>query len=386
MFKVCIDPGHGGSDRSNRGPSCYVEADGVLAISKYLKEELESTGQFQAILTRDRDKTLTLTERGRIAARNKVDLFISQHTNAGPKGAGGTEVYYSVDIPGDRELAAKLSAAVAQVLGIQDRGAKTSESTRYPGEDYYTVIDKAQDGGVPHVLLIESAFHSNPDEERLLLQDENLRKIAQAQAKVICEFFGVQYSQQANVYIVQSGDTLWGIAQKFKTTVEEIVKLNSISNPSLIHPGQELIVGSIEVDKVQPAPQPENGDEKVRELQHILNMLHITDTNGKVLVEDGLYGPATTSAVKKFQGIAGIQVDGSAGPQTMGVIKQILAMPVTKRGSKGAVVRYIQFRVGVGIDGIFGPKTEAIVKKFQSANGLVADGIVGSKTWKELIG
>lgn len=335
MYKVCIDPGHGGSDRSNRGPNGYVEADGVLAISKYLKEELESTGQFQVILTRDRDKTLTLTERGRIAVRNKVDLFISQHTNAGPKGAGGTEVYYSVDIPEDRELAEKLSKAVADTLGIQDRGAKTRPGTKDPSEDYYTVIDVAQDGGVPHVLLIESAFHSNPDEERLLLQDENLRKIAQAQAKVICEFFGVDVDK-----------------------------------------------------KVQPAPQtqPEQRDEKVRELQHILNMFHITDNRGRILVEDGLYGPATTSAVKKFQSIAGIQVDGSAGPQTWNTINQILSRPITRKGSKGAVVRYIQFRVGVGIDGIFGPKTEQAVKKFQKSMGLADDGIVGPKTWKSLIG
>lgn len=385
MIRVLIDPGHGGKNRSNRGPTGYVEADGALKIALFLKAILEATGLFEVFLTRDCDKTVSLADRAKMAIKLKVDIFISQHTNAGPKGAGGTEVYYSVDIPGDRELAEKLSKAVSSVLGIKNRGAKTKPSTKDPREDYYTVIDVAQDGGVPHVFIIESAFHSNPDEEKLLLQDENLRKIAQAQAKVICEFFGVQYSQQTNVYIVQSGDTLWGIAQKFKTTVEEIVKLNSISNPSLIHPGQGLIVGSIEVDKVQPAPQPENRDEKVRELQHILNMLHIPDSNGKVLVEDGSYGPATRSAIRKFQQIVGIQVDGSAGPQTMGIIKQILARPVTKRGSKGAVVRYIQYRVGCSIDGLFGPVTEQAVKKFQSANGLVADGIVGPKTWLKLL-
>jgi N-acetylmuramoyl-L-alanine amidase len=216
MIKVCIDPGHGGQDRNNRGPSGYIEADGVLKISRFLKEELEASGQFTVILTRDGDATLSLTQRGRLAASNKVDLFISQHTNAGPATAGGTEVFYSVDLPGDREFAERLSMAVASVLGIKNRGAKVRESTTYRGEDYYTVIDTAQDGGVPHVLLIESAFHSNPEEEKLLLNDEVLRKIAKAQAEVIYDFFDITkgenpspVSSNINANAVVQGDWLY---------------------------------------------------------------------------------------------------------------------------------------------------------------------------------
>ncbi len=44
------------------------------------------------------------------------------------------------------------------------------------------------------------------------------------------------------IYVVQSGDTLWDLAKKFNTTVDDIVKLNDIENPDLIYPGQKLLI------------------------------------------------------------------------------------------------------------------------------------------------
>jgi N-acetylmuramoyl-L-alanine amidase len=213
MIKICIDPGHGGIDRANRGPKGYIEADGVLKISKYLKAELEKTGQFEVLLTRPIDATMSLTERGKMA--KGYDMFISQHTNAFNGKAGGTVVFYSVDLPQDKEIAEKLSKAISETLGISNRGAKIRESEKYPGEDYYTVIDTAQDIGCPHVFIIESAFHDNPAEEALLLKDENLQKIAQVQAKVICEFYGV---------------SLINYEEKYKTLVSDIKKLIEVYN------------------------------------------------------------------------------------------------------------------------------------------------------------
>ena len=43
-------------------------------------------------------------------------------------------------------------------------------------------------------------------------------------------------------YVVQSGDTLWDLAKKFNTTVDDIVELNDIENPDLIYPGQKLLI------------------------------------------------------------------------------------------------------------------------------------------------
>jgi hypothetical protein len=55
-----------------------------------------------------------------------------------------------------------------------------------------------------------------------------------------------------------------------------------------------------------------------------------------------------------------------------------------RKGDKSPAVRLLQQKLGLVVDGSFGPKTEAAVKKFQAANGLKADGVVGSKTWEKL--
>ena len=54
--------------------------------------------------------------------------------------------------------------------------------------------------------------------------------------------------------------------------------------------------------------------------------------------------------------------------------------------ASGVIIRYLQYRVGADPDGIYGPKTEAAIKKFQQQNGLTADGIVGAMSWQKLIG
>ena len=51
------------------------------------------------------------------------------------------------------------------------------------------------------------------------------------------------------------------------------------------------------------------------------------------------------------------------------------------KGYTGDDVKWLQSRLAIPADGIFGPATEAAVRAFQKANGLVADGIVGPKTW-----
>jgi len=57
-----------------------------------------------------------------------------------------------------------------------------------------------------------------------------------------------------------------------------------------------------------------------------------------------------------------------------------------KKGDKNEQVRQLQVKLGVDPVGVFGPKTEEAVKKYQAANGLVADGIVGDGTWNKIMG
>jgi N-acetylmuramoyl-L-alanine amidase len=107
MIKVCIDAGHGGTDRFNTGKAGYVEADGMLALSYHLKRELLQTGYFDVAMTRTRDEYMSLTERAQITAGSKCDVLLSQHSNAG--GGYGAEVFYSLRQPQNKDFAYKLS-------------------------------------------------------------------------------------------------------------------------------------------------------------------------------------------------------------------------------------------------------------------------------------
>jgi N-acetyl-anhydromuramyl-L-alanine amidase AmpD len=59
---------------------------------------------------------------------------------------------------------------------------------------------------------------------------------------------------------------------------------------------------------------------------------------------------------------------------------------ILKKGSQGSAVSKIQYKVGEHPDGIFGSGTEQNVKKWQEANGVDADGIIGPNTWKQMFG
>ena len=181
MKLIVIDPGHGGDDRANVGPTGFVEADGNLQKAFALRDKLITKyDNVIVVLTREGDVTRSLTERGRMGA--DADLFISIHSNAGGR---GSEVYYSVDIPDDEQFAADLSASYASAFNTIDRGAKVRESKKYPGEDYYTVIDQAQDNGAEHVLLTEDLFHSDQAEEAVLKSDWGVQTYADITSSLI---------------------------------------------------------------------------------------------------------------------------------------------------------------------------------------------------------
>jgi len=191
-IKITLDAGHGGKDRYNKGQNGYIEADGVLDITLKLRDKLLSTGAFDVHLTRDKDTTVGIRARGEMAAKNGSDMLISNHTNANDKKTRGTEVFRSVDLQ-DYGIAGIMSNAIAKALNIPNRGTKLRESKNYPGEDYYGIIDAAQDSGVKHILLIESAFHNNLKDEAILNQESKRDLIAETQCEVICDFYDVIY-------------------------------------------------------------------------------------------------------------------------------------------------------------------------------------------------
>ena len=122
-------------------------------------------------------------------------------------------------------------------------------------------------------------------------------------------------------------------------------------------------------------------NEGIRQLQSNLNLLHIDS-----LTTDGIQGALTTAAIKKFQTIMGLEVDGIVGPQTQNAINRILSRITIFPGDEDVAISYVQWRTDNPIiDSKYGPQTGKFIKKFQAIHGLKIDGIVGPKTWAFLL-
>ncbi len=174
--RIAIDPGHGGPDSGAVGPTRVREKDVNLAISTLLMRRLTAEGA-EVIMTRDRDTAVRpgAASRGaELAARVDVtmaanaDLFISVHNNAVGSGsaatAKGTECYYWT--PMSRLLALKLQDGLVKSLGTRDR---------FVGWQRFAVLRETD---CPRAL-VECAFVSNPQEEKLLADPQYQRRAAE---------------------------------------------------------------------------------------------------------------------------------------------------------------------------------------------------------------
>ena len=202
--KICLNAGHDGKYNRSPGVPEYYESDMNWKLHLMLKEELEKLG-FVVILTRpSQDTKMGLVERGRAA--KGCGFFLSEHSNA-----VGSQMNESVDRPvgiyfvdddcgeideTSRELAKLLSDTVAEVMGTNQKAEIYSRlaSTDLDGDglkndDYYSELWGAHQVGVPGVIL-EHSFHTCTRSAKWLLEDSNLRKLAEAEAEVLAEYFG----------------------------------------------------------------------------------------------------------------------------------------------------------------------------------------------------
>jgi N-acetylmuramoyl-L-alanine amidase len=181
--KVCIDPGHGGSDPGAVGPSGSTEKARVLSISLKLSNLLENSG-YEVSMTRDTDKDVAypgaslgeeLQARCNVANEFEADLFVSIHANAATSPtAHGTETFFHPSSEAGQELADAIHDEMTKI-GFTDRGTKTMT--------FYVLAHT----NMPAVL-VETAFISNKDEEAFLASGEGQDRTAQAIAKGIDQY------------------------------------------------------------------------------------------------------------------------------------------------------------------------------------------------------
>lgn len=110
---------------------------------------------------------------------------------------------------------------------------------------------------------------------------------------------------------------------------------------------------------------------------------------------DGYFGAGTDTKVRAFQRAHGLVPDGVVGARTWAAInartstatkaKEAAARPVLRKGAVSRHVRTVQAAVGARVDGVFGAQTDRAVRAYQKRHHLVADGIVGARTWAVIL-
>jgi N-acetylmuramoyl-L-alanine amidase len=167
-------------DTGATGPAGTKESVVNLSIALKAKALLEAEGA-HVIMTRSDETSKDnpdLTKRAQIANSSGADLFVAIHQNAtdSQPATGGTDVQYWFD--GSRVFATLVQKHLVAALGRSDRGVQKSSLYLVSHIDTMPAV------------LVECAFISNPDEERLLRADSFQQKAAQGIADAIIEYFG----------------------------------------------------------------------------------------------------------------------------------------------------------------------------------------------------
>jgi N-acetylmuramoyl-L-alanine amidase len=218
---VALDPGHGGVDPGAISPHGLYEKNITLAAGRELARQLDATGRYRAVLTRNSDVFIPLRERVTRARLHHAELFLSIHADALPDHElRGLSVYTLSDQASDRETAALAARenrddfAVGIKLSRQPRdiGAILLDLVRRQTNNRSLMLARTVVGELgrtvtllerPHrsagfvVLtapdipsaLVELGCLSNREEERLLPQSAYQKRLAQALLRAIDDYF-----------------------------------------------------------------------------------------------------------------------------------------------------------------------------------------------------
>jgi N-acetylmuramoyl-L-alanine amidase len=194
---VVIDPAHGGQDTGVKITEKVGEKDITLAIALALQKELAKEGNFEIVLTRDSDKTISFEDRRKDISKIKPDVFLSLHINAGfGKSATGFEIYYpgfkeitdqkkqAKDGPKDAKKYLNDSVRLAQII-------QKNLDTLFPrkGRGLREAETPILEGISIPAVVVEIGFATNPEEKKKLLSANSQSEIAKILAKSIKLFF-----------------------------------------------------------------------------------------------------------------------------------------------------------------------------------------------------
>jgi N-acetylmuramoyl-L-alanine amidase len=190
-YRVVVDAGHGGKDSGAIGVNGLQEKNVNLDIALKLKQILKGLG-YEAILTREDDRYLSLAERVDFANQQNADMFVSIHANSYRVASSkGTMVLYYDDAypqqdypasdamrlltPYSKQLAQNVLDSFLSTVGTVNQGL-------VPGSIYVNRM-----GTIPSIL-VETAFLSNSQDAAILADDNTRTQMAQGIAQGIAAF------------------------------------------------------------------------------------------------------------------------------------------------------------------------------------------------------
>lgn len=300
---IVIDPGHGGDDPGAVGKKGTYEKNVVLAIGQEIKKAVNKTPGYRAVLTRDGDYYVSFSKRLQIAKDLKASLFISVHADAAlNRQARGSSVYCLSTGAASNE-AAKLLARnenLSDIIGGVPNGEGKADSDQIILNMFQTntinlsktyaanlmqQLDKVnclkyesvQEAPfrvlkLPDIpaVLIETAFISNDEEERLLKSSSFRKDLAQAIVFSTTEYLSGTASiaqgsdaveedtkiimpheknitkktnnikKVSRIYKVKKGDTFFSLAKSNSITVDELRKLNHMKDTDPLLWGKKI--------------------------------------------------------------------------------------------------------------------------------------------------
>jgi len=284
---VAIDPGHGGHDPGAVGRGRTKEKDIALAISRKLASRINAERGMKAILIRNSDVYVDHRKRMDIARRSKADLFISIHADAVDDRRANGATVYALSIKGASDEEARLLAerenasvwvggvsledkdeVLASVLLDLSQNAALSASLEV-GSSVISELSSivrvrrstVQQAGLivlksPDLpsILVETAYISNPNEEKKLRDPNHQARLANAILGGIRHYFyknpppdtqiamDIRRTPERQVrHVIARGDTISELADRYNVTTAAIRAANRLSNDT-IRVGQTLSI------------------------------------------------------------------------------------------------------------------------------------------------